>query len=67
MDRAAWQATVHGVTKSQTRLKRLASNIKAVKWALQMLWLALLPMHVSLSIFLQIFAVCSLCFVRSLP
>ena len=31
MDRAAWLATVHGVTKSQTRLKRLASNIKAVK------------------------------------
>ena len=24
MDRGAWQATVHGVTKSQTRLKRLS-------------------------------------------
>ena len=27
MDRGAWRATVHGVTKSQTRLKRL-SNIE---------------------------------------
>ena len=26
MDRGAWQATVHGVTKSQTRLKRLSSS-----------------------------------------
>ena len=26
MDRGAWQATVHGVTKSQTRLKRLSSQ-----------------------------------------
>ena len=24
MDRGAWQATVHGVTKSQTQLKRLS-------------------------------------------
>ena len=24
MDRGAWRATVHGVTKSQTRLKRLS-------------------------------------------
>ena len=29
MDRGAWWATVHGVAKSQTRLKRLDSN-KAV-------------------------------------
>ena len=29
MDRGAWWATVHGVTKSQTRLKQLNSN-KAV-------------------------------------
>ena len=26
MDRGAWRATVHGVTKSQTRLKRLSSS-----------------------------------------
>ena len=26
MDRAAWWATVHGVTKSQTRLKRLSTQ-----------------------------------------
>ena len=25
-DRAVWRAAVHGVTKSQTRLKRLNSN-----------------------------------------
>ena len=31
MDRGAWQATVHGVTKSQTQLKRLGtySTIKS--------------------------------------
>ena len=27
MDRGAWWATVHGVTKSQTRLKRLSKHI----------------------------------------
>ena len=26
MDRGAWRATVHGVTKSQTRLKRLSTH-----------------------------------------
>ena len=26
MDRGAWRATVHGVTKSQTRLKRLSRH-----------------------------------------
>ena len=26
MDRGAWQATVHGVTQSRTRLKRLSSS-----------------------------------------
>ena len=26
MDRGAWQATVHGVAKSQTRLKQLRGN-----------------------------------------
>ena len=26
MDRGAWQATVHGVAKSQTRLKRLSTH-----------------------------------------
>ena len=27
LDRGAWQATVHGVTKSQTRLKQLSTHI----------------------------------------
>ena len=26
MDREAWRATIHGVAKSQTRLKRLSSS-----------------------------------------
>ena len=26
MDRGAWWATVHGITKSQTRLKRLSTH-----------------------------------------
>ena len=26
MDRGAWRATVHGVTRSQTRLKRLSTH-----------------------------------------
>ena len=29
MDRGAWRATVHGVEKSQTRLKRLSMHILA--------------------------------------
>ena len=28
MDRGAWQATVHGVAKSQTRLKRLSTHVQ---------------------------------------
>ena len=36
MDRGAWQATVHGVTRSQTRLNRLL--IKKNKTKLQGLW-----------------------------
>ena len=28
MDREAWQATVHGVAKSQTRLKRLNTHTR---------------------------------------
>ena len=31
MDGGAWWATVHGVTKSQTRLSDFASNIKEKK------------------------------------
>ena len=27
MDRGAWRATVHGVTKSQTQLKQLSMNV----------------------------------------
>ena len=26
MDKGAWQATIHGVTKSQTRLKQLSTH-----------------------------------------
>ena len=34
MDRGAWQATVHGVTKSQTRLKPLntGTNLQGRAW-----------------------------------
>ena len=35
MGRGAWQATVHGVTQSQTRLKRLSTHARAImilKW-----------------------------------
>ena len=28
MDRGAWRATVHGVAKSQTRLKRLSTHTR---------------------------------------
>ena len=31
MDRGAWRAIVHGVTKSQTRLKRLSSSSSSGK------------------------------------
>ena len=31
MDREAWHAAVHGITKSQTRLKRLSNN-KGERW-----------------------------------
>ena len=30
MDRGAWQATVHGVTKSQTQLKQLSTDTTPV-------------------------------------
>ena len=30
MDRGAWQATVHRVTKSQTRLKQLSTHARIV-------------------------------------
>ena len=39
MDRGAWQATVHRVTKSQTQLKRLSTHacmmLRMVKYFLQ--------------------------------
>ena len=31
MDRGAWQATVHGVTKNQTQLKRLSRQMLVVQ------------------------------------
>ena len=34
MDRRAWWATVHGVTKSQTRLKRLSTHAHIAIWGL---------------------------------
>ena len=33
MDREAWQATVHSVSKSQTRLKRLSTHARSPKTA----------------------------------
>ena len=32
MDREAWQATVYGVAKSQTRLKRLSTHTSTGSW-----------------------------------
>ena len=32
MDRGAWRAAVHGVTKSQTRLKRLSTHARTSLW-----------------------------------
>ena len=32
MDRGAWQATVHVVTKRQTRLKELSSSSSRIGW-----------------------------------
>ena len=31
MDRGAWRATVHGVTQSQTRLKRLSTHARIIE------------------------------------
>ena len=33
MDRVAWQATVHGVTKRQTRLKQLSTHAYTILFA----------------------------------
>ena len=41
VDRGAWWATVHGVTKSQTRLKQLSMHgyrILVLKWCLGVYW-----------------------------
>ena len=35
-DRGAWQATVHGITKSQTQLNDLSSN----NWEMRYLWMS---------------------------
>ena len=32
MDRGAWWATVHGVTKSRTRLKQLSTTQHSIHW-----------------------------------
>ena len=34
MDRGAWRATVHGITKSQTQLKRISTctHINSIFW-----------------------------------
>ena len=32
MDRGAWQATVHGVAKSQTQLKQLSTHAHMYSW-----------------------------------
>ena len=36
MDRGTWQATVHGVAKSQTRLSRYAAAAAQGHWALRL-------------------------------
>ena len=43
MERGAWQATVHGVTKSQTRLKGLSTHIHRVdsQWCQSLLYTAM--------------------------
>ena len=52
MDRGAWRATVHGVAKSQTRLKRLnmhkcmdcslpGSSVHGILWARILEWVAI--------------------------
>ena len=41
MDRGAWQATVHGVTKIQTRLKQLSAHAHSntrIKQMRKLLW-----------------------------
>ena len=35
LDRGAWRATVHGVAKSHTRLKRLSTRIIHCGWSAQ--------------------------------
>ena len=35
MDREAWQATVHGVTQSQTQLKRLSIHMPILRFSTQ--------------------------------
>ena len=36
MDRGAWQATVHGITKSQTRLKQLSMHAQSAGISFQL-------------------------------
>ena len=38
MDRGAWRATVHGVAKSWTRLKRLSSSSSSSLWVQSLGW-----------------------------
>ena len=39
MDRGAWWAAIHRVTKSQTRLKRLSTHVyKAIKGTSVIMW-----------------------------
>ena len=48
MDRETWRATVHGVTKSQTRLKRLTYFVSSgAPLGLQMFCCSLCPCEVS--------------------
>ena len=43
MDRAAWHVVVHGVTKSQTRLKRLSSSSSSVQFSRSVVFDSLQP------------------------
>ena len=45
MDRGAWQATVHGVTKSQTRLKRLSMHTRAKYYTFSITCFTCLTVH----------------------
>ena len=46
MDRGAWQATVHRVSKSQTRLKRLSTHTEKINISQSMFLGTLTPQDI---------------------